>query len=186
MPAHRAVEDGGAQGDGGGHPKTVSRGRTGSAYLKNAPLLPGDLLHGVPQDAGVVDAQGGNPTHHRCPGDAVWQCPHCPRTTETPGPSGPRGQAWSAQLLPDDVGAVVGTADTNLHHRQVHLWTPELSQGHWQHLSPWIWGQRWCQVLVTAPLNLWQNTCSTQGGPPTHHSVPQVQPDGSPMSPLLP
>lgn len=58
--------------------KHKRRGKARSPYLKNAPFLPGNLLHGVPQDAGVVDAQGGDPTHHWCPGDAARQCPCCP------------------------------------------------------------------------------------------------------------
>lgn len=71
------LETWGYSGTWGNTPQKHKRREIRSLYLKNAPLLPGDLLHGVPQDAGVVDAQGGDPTHHWRPGDAAWQCPCC-------------------------------------------------------------------------------------------------------------
>lgn len=82
--------------------KHKRREKTRFPYLKNAPLLPGNLLHGVPQDAGVVDAQGGDPTHHRRPGNAAWQCPCCPPCavgTSGPGSPGDRLSHDSSYLM---------------------------------------------------------------------------------------
>lgn len=131
-----------------------TRGESRSLYLKNASLLPGNLLHGVPQDAGVVNAQGGDSTHHWRPGDAVWQCPCCsPLHCGDIRPWQPWGQAQPCQLLPDDVGAVIGAANANFHHCQVHLGTQGhwSNQSHWQHMSPWIQGCGWRQVPATCP-----------------------------------